>query len=78
MEKIEIHSDQNKCYLCRRSYESKRIHWIDGENGLKLVDLITHCPRCRNLCKRKKALEKKIIDIDWEIYGLAHTDYFDN
>ena len=78
MENIKIHKDSsNKCYLCRRSYGHKRAHWIDSDNGLKLVELITHCPRCRNLCKKRNNLAKQIMEIDWILYGLQNTNYFD-
>lgn len=78
MENIEIHNDTtNKCYLCRHSYTHKRVHWVDSDNGLKLVELITHCPRCRSLCKKKANLAKQLVEIEWEIYALQNTDYFD-
>lgn len=76
---IKIDDDESpKCYLCRRPYPMRKVHWKDTDTGLKLVELITHCCRCRSLLRKRKELQEKLLDVDWTIFTLTHTDYLDD
>jgi hypothetical protein len=74
-ERINIGND-NTCSLCHRKYQFRRRLTPTETIGLIEIDLITECCRCRALLRRRKEFENKLLDIEWEIFGLQYTNYF--
>ena len=74
MEIILINIDSN-CYLCGTFFKHKRrVNKFDNE-----VTIIAHCVRCRRVLARKRALEIKLLDVEWMLFGLQHHPaYFDD
>ena len=75
--RISIVNDGNFCTVCNRLYTHRRVISPSSIHGLCNIELVTSCPKCRNLFRRRKALEDKMHEIDWLVFGLQHTNYFD-
>lgn len=70
-------SNDNICSLCHRKYKYRRVLSPSETAGLIEVELITECCRCRSLLRRRKELQDKLLDMDWKIFGLQYTNYYD-
>ena len=62
----------NECVLCSVKCKHKVRNNRDGS-----VELIFHCGRCMQLMSREKQLREKLLDVEWRLWGLQHTTYFD-
>ena len=61
------------CVLCSQECKHRVKNNKDGT-----CELVFHCGRCRRLLMRKKQLEEKLLDVEWELWGLEHTTYFES
>lgn len=77
IERIVIIEDEDKCSVCRRTYAHRRVIKPSNIIGLRNVELIVSCPRCRALLRSKQEFEHKLLELEWKLFGLKHTTYFD-
>ena len=76
-ERVVIIDDDDKCSVCNKVYAHRRVIKPSSIHGLRNVELITSCPRCRALLRQKKQFQHKILELEWKLFGLKHTNYFD-
>lgn len=55
------------CFLCGRRYKHSRRYYSTDIQGVKEVDLITHCATCRNLLHRIYETRRKLNELETEV-----------
>ena len=65
------------CYNCLRKYKHRKIFRYVAD-GIKETEFITCCCSCRSLFRRKKELEEKILEIEFEIFERQYSNYLEN
>lgn len=76
-ERVTVVNNGNICTVCNRIYPHRRVISPSSITGLLNIQLVIQCPRCRNLIRRHDKLVEQIADIDWQLYALQYTNYFD-
>jgi hypothetical protein len=73
MEKLQIMNDfENKCCLCERPFKWRMSYNIFEQplgDKIKSFQLITECPKCRSLIRRKRELQDKLLGVEFEIWN---------
>ena len=59
------------CELCQRPFQYRGGKFSDNEPR-------PHCARCSKVLLREKKLKEKLLDVEWMLYGLEFTNYFDD
>ena len=74
---ITIESD-NRCWLCNKHLATFNFKYKRTlTKGLKEVDIEIYCDRCKQVMNSLLKTKKKLLDIQFKIFGLQHTDFFD-
>lgn len=62
---------ENKCCLCEKDFKWRMAYHSEPEIGkkpFKSFELITECANCRSLIRKKRELEIKLMNIQYEIW----------
>ena len=72
-ENIHIHQEDNICTVCGKHWlYRKRCTLIEDYPGMKEIEFITSHASCRSLMRKKKDLDKAILDIEFKIFNLKN------
>lgn len=76
--RIHISNHNDLCSLCGSRYKHRRVLHHTASRDITEVEFIHNCPRCRSLLRKFERLQNELLEIQWMLFGLAHTDYFDD
>ena len=71
---IKIIEGKDICTLCNKEWKHRVSYCPTSYEGLKEAILITSHANCRTLIRKKKDLEKELLDLEWKIYTLQNID----
>lgn len=76
--RIHIYDNHDVCNLCGCYYKHRRVLRHTAARDIKEVEFINHCARCRSVLRRYNKLNEELLELQWFMFGLGNTDYFDS